>query len=151
MLLLPIGDDNYGHKKPYVNYALIGLNVFVYFFLTPSMSEKSYETFTNVWALDVANKHLLTFISSMFIHKGFSHIAMNMLFLRVFGDNLERKLGHVGYLAFYLVTGIFASVAFVATTKRRFCRASKRFSGKYFSKVSIYRSVLMSPGFATAK
>jgi len=58
----------------------------------------------------------LTLISSMFMHGGFAHIFGNMLFLLIFGDNIENRLGHLRYLFFYLVTGILASLAHVFTT-----------------------------------
>ena len=58
----------------------------------------------------------LTLLFSMFMHGGIAHIAGNMLFLWIFGDNLEHTLGHVRYLIFYLVCGIIASLAHVFTT-----------------------------------
>jgi membrane associated rhomboid family serine protease len=58
----------------------------------------------------------LTLLVSMFMHGGFMHIAGNMLFLWIFGDNLEDRLGHVRYLVFYLVTGVLASLAHVFST-----------------------------------
>lgn len=58
----------------------------------------------------------LTLIFSMFMHAGIAHIAGNMLFLWIFGDNLEHTLGHVRYAVFYLVCGIIASLAHVITT-----------------------------------
>src|SRR6185295_976943 len=58
----------------------------------------------------------LTLIVSMFMHGGIAHIAGNMLFLWIFGDNVEHRLGHVRYLIFYLLTGVIASLAHVVTT-----------------------------------
>jgi membrane associated rhomboid family serine protease len=58
----------------------------------------------------------LTLIISMFMHGGIAHIAGNMLFLWIFGDNVEHRLGHIRYLIFYLLTGILASLAHVITT-----------------------------------
>jgi membrane associated rhomboid family serine protease len=58
----------------------------------------------------------LTLIISMFMHGGIAHIAGNMLFLWIFGDNLEDRLGHIRYLIFYLVCGVIASLAHVITT-----------------------------------
>ncbi len=59
----------------------------------------------------------LTLLTSMFLHGGIAHIAGNMLFLWIFGDNVEDALGHVRYLVFYLVCGILASLAHVAATE----------------------------------
>ncbi len=58
----------------------------------------------------------LTLLFSMFMHGGIAHIAGNMLFLWIFGDNVEDRLGHLRYLAFYLLTGVLASMAHVLTT-----------------------------------
>jgi membrane associated rhomboid family serine protease len=58
----------------------------------------------------------LTLISSMFMHGSIAHIAGNMLFLWIFGDNVEDRLGHARYLVFYLLTGVLASLAHVFTT-----------------------------------
>jgi membrane associated rhomboid family serine protease len=58
----------------------------------------------------------LTLLVSMFMHGGIAHIAGNMLYLWIFGDNLENALGHLRYLLFYLVTGVLASLAHVFTT-----------------------------------
>ena len=54
---------------------------------------------------------VLTIFSSMFIHGGFMHLAGNMMFLWVFGDNIEGRLGHMKYLVFYLITGIAATLS----------------------------------------
>jgi membrane associated rhomboid family serine protease len=58
----------------------------------------------------------LTLFTSMFMHGGIAHIAGNMLFLWIFGDNIEDRLGHIKYLFFYLICGIIASLAHVFTT-----------------------------------
>jgi membrane associated rhomboid family serine protease len=59
----------------------------------------------------------LTLITSMFMHGGWAHLGGNMLYLWVFGDNIENRLGHVRYLFFYLLTGIIASFTHVLTTQ----------------------------------
>src|SRR4029079_1864098 len=58
----------------------------------------------------------LTLFTSMFMHGGLAHIGGNMLFLWIFGDNIEDRLGHLRYLAYYLVCGLLASLAHVLTT-----------------------------------
>jgi len=55
----------------------------------------------------------ITLLTSMFMHGGFAHIFGNMLFLLIFGDNIENRLGHFRYLIFYLLAGIIASLAHV--------------------------------------
>jgi len=97
------------------------INVAVYIFEAQiAFNQGSYalENFiTNygvVPALIMRGKSLSTLLTSMFIHAGFTHILFNMLFLLVFGDNVEDKLGHFGFLIFYLVTGLVASFSQIA-------------------------------------
>jgi membrane associated rhomboid family serine protease len=142
-MVFPISDDNTGRvRTPYVNYALIALNVLVFFFLQRGGTN---EQFTYAFSVvpqeirsgeDVAREVpieaggqqasiplqptpgsvYLTLLTSMFMHGGLMHLLGNMLFLWIFGDNVEDDLGHVRYTAFYLVTGIAASLAHVVTT-----------------------------------
>jgi membrane associated rhomboid family serine protease len=114
-MLIPIGDENYGDKKPVLNYILIGLNVAVYLFVTLPASVESYNGVVLAYGVDPGKMSLMTFITSMFLHGGLFHLIGNMLFLYVFGDNIERKLGHVGYFFFYMGTGIAAGLAFGLT------------------------------------
>ena len=70
----------------------------------------------------------LTLFTSMFMHGGIAHIAGNMLFLWIFGDNIEDRLGHVRYVIFYLLCGVIASLAHVFTT-RRIRQPGKQYAG----------------------
>ena len=137
--MFPIGDDNSDRTiTPYVNYALIGINILVFLLLQQIGSN---ETFTYAYSLvpkeiitgiDITGVQIVrdslgnsgqvshyatplpvyfNFLSSMFMHGGIMHIFGNMLFLWVFGDNLENLLGHIRYAAFYIVCGIAAAVA----------------------------------------
>lgn len=97
------------------------INVAVYIFEAQiAFNQGSYalENFmTNygvVPALIMRGESLITLLTSMFIHAGLTHILFNMLFLLVFGDNVEDKLGHLGFLIFYLVTGLIASFSQIA-------------------------------------
>ena len=97
------------------------INVAVYIFEAQiAFNQGSYalENFmTNygvVPALIMGGESLITLLTSMFIHAGLTHILFNMLFLLVFGDNVEDKLGHFGFLIFYLVTGLVASFSQIA-------------------------------------
>lgn len=141
--MFPIGDDNSDRTiTPVVNYAFIGINLLVFVLL---QGIGSNEAFSNAFALvpreittgvDLAGaeivrnsfgeaaaiRHYATplpvyfnFLSSMFMHGDIMHIFGNMLFLWVFGDNLENLLGHVRYAAFYLLCGFLAAVAQVVT------------------------------------
>jgi membrane associated rhomboid family serine protease len=114
--MMPLGDDDSGRRiVPYVNYALIAINVLVYFFIelaSPNVEEFIYRWGTIPSEL-LAGRGLLTLITSMFLHDPSSllHLVGNMLFLWIFGDNIEDAFGHVLYLVFYLVCGIAASLA----------------------------------------
>jgi len=126
--MLPIGDDNSDRTRmPIVNYALIVINILVFVFLQGmGANEKFTYAFSTVPAeiltgRDIATGPLqptpvpvyFTLITSMFMHGGWAHLLGNMLFLWVFGDNLENRLGPGRYLIFYLVCGIIASLAHV--------------------------------------
>ena len=111
--MLPLGDDNSTRTTfPIVTYALIALNVLVFL-----VELGSGDAFINRWSFVpsrfAANPgpEFLTIFSSMFMHAGWIHLGGNMLYLFIFGDNVEDRLGHLRYLVFYLLCGIAASFA----------------------------------------
>jgi membrane associated rhomboid family serine protease len=138
--MFPIGDDNSDRKiTPVVNYLFIAINVLVFVLLqglggndvfTYAYSLVPQEITTGI---DITSTQVVTdvltgetgridhqptplpvyfnFLSSMFMHGGFMHLFGNVLFLWVFGDNLENRLGHVRYAVFYLVCGFAAALA----------------------------------------
>lgn len=116
--MLPIGDENIGRRRPIVNYALIGTCIAV-FALQAAVPDGS-DSLVRTWGLVPAR--LLhdgpfaahTLITHMFLHGNILHIGGNMLFLWVFGDNIEDEFGHIPYLLFYLGTGVLAGLASVA-------------------------------------
>ena len=131
---------------PIVNYILIAINVLVFVFLqqlgsndrftyafstVPQeiISGRDVTTPPRIVENPVTGQELrilglqptpgsvyLTLLISMFMHGGIAHIAGNMLFLWIFGDNVEDRMGHIRYLIFYLVCGVLASLAHVVTT-----------------------------------
>jgi rhomboid family protein len=131
---------------PLVNYLLVVINVLVFVFLqdfgnnikfTYSYStvpeeiitgkdvvtnSKTYEdmqtgeTYTMPGLEETPEPVYITIISSMFMHGGLAHIFGNMIFLLIFGDNIENKIGHLRYFVFYIVCGIIASLAHVYST-----------------------------------
>ncbi len=116
--MFPIRDHNPSATTPYVTYALIAVNVVVFFSYWSLFSdERAITLFFNEWAMIPARVTQMGDYSgvftSMFLHGGVMHLAGNMLFLWIFGDNLEDRMGHLPYLAFYLATGIAAGVAHV--------------------------------------
>jgi len=115
-VFIPLGDaPNYADSRPWVNYGLIALNVGVYLWaLVAHPGDAAYQSWVNEWGFVPAAPRLETFFTSMFMHAGFWHLAFNMLFLFIFGDNVEGRLGHVGYLLAYLACGLAAVLLFRA-------------------------------------
>lgn len=138
--MFPLGDDNSDRViTPYVNYIIIGLNILVFVFLQGfggndafsyafSLVPKEITTGIDITGVQIIRdsvtgqtaqiQHYATplpvyfnFISSMFMHGDTMHIFGNMLFLWIFGDNIENLIGHIRYAAFYLVCGIAAALA----------------------------------------
>lgn len=116
--MFPIRDHNPSGKVPYVTYALIVLNVVIFIGYYRFIGENAlFASFLDDWAMVpaevVAGEDAHTLLTSMFLHGGIMHLAGNMLFLWIFGDNLEDAFGHFGFLIFYLVGGLAADAAHV--------------------------------------
>ena len=114
--MLPVGDDNTSRRTvPVVTYALIAFNVL--FFLVELIGGDPFiETWAFVPSRFLANPagDFVTIFTSMFMHAGWLHIGGNMLYLWIFGDNVEDRFGHAKYLVFYLICGIAATFAQLA-------------------------------------
>src|SRR5687768_15408818 len=116
--MLPIGDDNTGRRiTPVVTYILIALNVV--FFL---VEMNGGEAFIQRWAF-VPRRFLAdpagdfaTLFTSMFMHAGWVHLLGNMLYLWIFGDNVEDRFGHATFIVFYLLCGLGATFAQLAVS-----------------------------------
>jgi rhomboid family protein len=145
-MVLPIGDDNTGRRStPVVNYLLIAINILVFVFLqglgsnerfTYAFSTVPQEIATGqdlvrtvvirdpmsekvVGQIDLQPTPIsvyITLLTSMFMHGGIGHLLGNMLYLWIFGDNVEDDLGRIRYLTFYLACGLLASLAHVVST-----------------------------------
>lgn len=144
-MVFPLYDDNTDrHTTPWVNYAIIALNIFVFVLLqrlgtdtdftysfstVPGEIVSGRDIVTSAREVEYAGQTVLipglgetpgsvylTLFTSMFMHGGIAHIAGNMLFLWIFGDNIEDRLGHIRYLFFYLICGLIASLAHVFVT-----------------------------------
>lgn len=140
--MFPIGDDNSDRTiQPVVNYGIIGINILVFLLLQQlgnndaftyafSLVPKEITTGVDITGVQILRDSLghtaqiqhyatplpvyFNFLTSMFMHGGIAHIFGNMLFLFIFGDNLENRLGHFRYAVFYLLCGFAAAVAQVA-------------------------------------
>ena len=112
--MFPIGDENAGTIiKPIVNWTLIGVCVAVFFYqlsLQPRQLEAFFLQYGAVPAEITDFRNLPSILTSMFLHGGWGHLIGNMVFLLVFGDNIEDAMGHVSYLLFYLLCGIAAAL-----------------------------------------
>ena len=113
--MFPIRDHNPSERTPYVTYALIALNVVIFLSYWPLFDDqRALGAFYDTWGMrpiEVSNGiETYTLLTSMFLHGGLMHLVGNMLFLWVFGDNLEDQMGHVPFLIFYLASGIGADL-----------------------------------------
>ncbi len=117
--MIPIGDDQVrGGSPPVVNWLLIAVNALVFVYevsLAEPALERLFFTYGAIPADILQGDGLLSLLTSMFLHGGWLHLIGNMVFLAVFGDNIEAVLGHVAYLGFYLLGGLAGSAAHVLT------------------------------------
>jgi membrane associated rhomboid family serine protease len=111
--MFPIGDENHGRRSmPVVTVALIALNILVFF-----LELSGGQAFIREWAFIPArfgsnpSADAVTVLSAMFMHGGWLHLGGNMLYLWIFGDNVEDTLGPFKFLIFYLVCGVAATFA----------------------------------------
>src|SRR6516225_7907486 len=118
--MIPLKDINPTRTTPVVNFALIIANVLVFFYMVYTsalvrgsenaimMAYGTVPARVSLWLAGriPAGAALFPLVTSMFLHSGLMHLAGNMLFLWVFGDNVEDNFGHLGYLVFYLVCGV---------------------------------------------
>lgn len=122
--MVPLRDENPTRITPYVTYGLIAVNVLVFLYelsLPPQQLLGFFQMAAIVpcqlsgsCAIAGANSPVpewLTLVTSQFLHGGFLHLAGNMLFLWIFGNNVEDQLGHVKYLVFYLACGVLAGLS----------------------------------------
>jgi len=125
--MFPIKDDNPTVRPPVLTVALIVINVVVYLYefalgagverFVLKYGAVPYElTHITETTPGLASPILLTLFTSMFLHGGWLHVGSNMLFLWVFGNNIEDKLGHVRFLIFYVFSGVVAVLTFVVTS-----------------------------------
>lgn len=114
--MLPIGDDDTARRTvPLVTYALIVLNV-LFFFVELSGGDAFIRKWAFVPSRFLANPFgdFPTLFTSMFMHAGWAHLGGNMLYLWIFGDNVEDRFGHIKFTIFYLLCGLAATFAQLA-------------------------------------
>ena len=122
--MVPLRDDNPTTITPYITCGLIGINIFIFFYQA-NLNSEQLEYFFHLYALVpkelTASFHGLsinqpvpewmTLITSQFLHGGILHLGGNMLYLWIFGCNIEEQLGHFKYLVFYLACGVLAALS----------------------------------------
>lgn len=113
--MFPIRDHNPSGRTPYVTYALIAINVVVFVFTlqlegSPRQLMNFYAEFALVPRFLTEGYGFSGLITSTFVHGGWMHIAGNMLFLYIFGDNLEDEMGHLPFILFYFAAGLGAGL-----------------------------------------
>ena len=118
--MIPIRDHNPSGRRPYVTWALIVINIAVFLgylelFEHPRALMQFFLTWGVVPARIEAGEGWLTLLTSQFLHGGWLHLGFNLLFLWIFGDNMEDEWGHARFLGFYLVCGVAAALAQVAS------------------------------------
>lgn len=122
--MIPLRDSTRSRSFPFVNITLIILNVLVFFkeLALPPQHLNSFFYSYGVIPAQVVNQIAtgapllaagIPFISAMFLHGSWLHLLGNMLYLWIFGDNVEDRMGHLRYLIFYLLVGIIGSVAHI--------------------------------------
>ena len=124
--MVPIRDENPVQITPYVTYGLITLNILVFFYELSLPSPMALTAFFHTWAVvpEQLTESFMggqsipfdlhewsTLFTSQFIHAGFLHIAGNMLYLWIFGNNVEEQLGRIRFLVLYLTCGVLAALA----------------------------------------
>ncbi len=143
--MFPLSDDNSDRQTtPWVNYIVIALNVIVFVFFQALGQNEAFNNAFSCIPREIATGHdivgpmrisdasgqsttlmhyltpgsvYVTLVTSMFMHGGLAHIGGNMLYLWIFGDNLEDLMGHFKYFVFYLLCGIAASMSHVICTE----------------------------------
>lgn len=132
LLFLPIRTDSPVRRRPRVNHALIALNVLVYLLvdvfaeLAGWSGAASWKRALMLWPLE---PRLHQFLSYQFLHGDLWHLLGNMLFLWVFGNSVNSKMGNLPYLLFYLASGVFAGVGFAMTSQMPCLGASGAVAG----------------------
>ena len=128
--MLPLKDINKSLTTPHVNRLILVVNIIIFtlFWLSSQNILLDQKFAENMWGTNnspgvfvmvpgeiIHGQRLFTLFTSMFMHAGWFHLLGNMLFLYVFGDNIEDAFGHVGYLVFYIISGLVAALAYIVS------------------------------------
>ena len=124
--MLPIGDENEHSGIAFVTIGVIIVNALAWFLELSQPSGAALQSFIEAWGVvpreysagqdlppNIPYPFWTTLLTSMFLHGGWGHLGGNMLFLWIFGDNIEHRIGHLRFLLFYLVCGLAAGIAHI--------------------------------------
>jgi membrane associated rhomboid family serine protease len=111
--MIPLKDHNPSGTTPWLTYLIVGLNILVFLYMY-SLGQNGVDTFIENFAMEpaeIVNRiDLHSLFTSIFLHGGIAHLVGNMMFLNIFGDNLEDRFGKILYLLFYFICGVLASL-----------------------------------------
>src|SRR5687767_14072092 len=124
--MFPIGDENDHSGIAFVTIGLVALNVLAFLLEISQPSPAALQSFIEAWGVvpreyaagrdlppQIPYPYWSTLLTSMFLHGGWGHLGGNMLFLWIFGDNIEHRIGHLRFIVFYLLCGIAAGLAHI--------------------------------------
>ena len=124
--MFPIGDENDHSGIAFVTISLVVLNVLAFLLEISQPSPAALQSFIEAWGVvpreyaagrdlppQIPYPYWSTLLTSMFLHGGWGHLGGNMLFLWIFGDNIEHRIGHLRFIVFYLLCGIAAGLAHI--------------------------------------
>jgi membrane associated rhomboid family serine protease len=124
--MFPIGDENDHAGVAFVSIGLIAVNVLAWLLEISQPSPAALQSFIEAWGVvpveysegrdlppAIPYPYWTTLITSMFLHGGWGHLGGNMLFLWIFGDNIEHRIGHLRFIVFYFVCGLAAGLAHI--------------------------------------
>ncbi len=113
--MIPLHDDIPSKRVPFITWSIIAANCYIFYLQLTAGGNSGFERFISHWAvipvhlsLDL-QKYWYTLITAAFLHGGWMHIIGNMVFLYIFGDNVEDRLGHFKFILFYLLIGVIAN------------------------------------------
>jgi len=113
IFILPFRTSIRPRRTPYTNYALIAVNALIFlleYHINPITGNLEFRPWVHQFMLTAVRPQLWQFVSYAFLHGGLMHIIGNMFFLYLFGNNVNDKLGHIGYLCFYLAGAVFSGI-----------------------------------------
>lgn len=122
--MLPLKDINKSLTTPHINRLILIANIIIFtvywlssqnIFWSSQFANEIEQRFVMIPEQIIHGQQLYTLFTSMFMHAGWLHLLGNMLFLYVFGDNIEDAFGHVGYLVFYIISGLVATLAYIVS------------------------------------